>query len=137
MSARLTLLTASLLLSAGSAVAADWPQWRGPNRDGHAPDTGLLKAFPRGGPKLLWTFDKSGLGYSAPAVVGGRVYCLGDDARESVVFAVDLATGKQLWRTPFAAPYEDGHGNGPRCTPTVDGDALYVMSPHGEFACLA
>src|SRR5262249_33248829 len=94
MNPRMSLLTAGLLLSAGLASAADWPQWPGPHRDGHSPETGLMKSFPPGGPKLLWTFDKAGIGYSAPAVVGGKVYCLGDDARESVVFALDLATGK-------------------------------------------
>src|SRR5437660_2819686 len=127
---------AALVIVVHPVGAADWPQWRGPHRDGHSPETGLMKSFPPGGPKLVWTFEKAGVGYSAPAVVGGKVYCLGDDARESVIFALDLATGKQLWRTPFGSTYQENHGGGPRCTPAVDGDALYVMNPKGDFACL-
>ncbi len=121
----------------GAARPADWPQWRGPQRDGRSTETGLLKSFPAGGPKLLWTFDKAGTGFSSPAVVGDRLYSVGDDGSQEFVFALDAATGKQLWRQPFGATFEVDHGGGPRGTPTVDGDALYVLGPLGDLACLA
>ena len=79
---RISLLTAAFALVSLTALAADWPQWRGPNRDGKSADTGLLKAWPKDGPKLLWTFDKAGVGYSGPAVVGDKLYILGADDPE-------------------------------------------------------
>ena len=69
------LLTACLLAPAG--LAADWPQWQGPDRTNVSHETGLLKSWPPGGPKLLWTFDQAGTGYSGPAVVGDRLYTMG------------------------------------------------------------
>jgi outer membrane protein assembly factor BamB len=139
-------LTASLGLLAGLlgiAAAADWPQWRGPDRTGRSADTGLLQRIPAGGPRLVWTFEQAGQGYSAPAVAGGRLYTLGADGRgtEEFVLCLDVATGKEVWRTPLkrlnnrtrvAAPW----GAGPRSTPTVDGDAVYVLGARGDLAGL-
>src|SRR5262245_57392480 len=93
------------ILSAFSAVqssAADWPQWRGAYRDGFSSDTGLARSWPEGGPKLLWTFEETGLGYGQPAVVGDVAYISGGDSHSDgeFVLAIDLNTGKQKWKTP-------------------------------------
>ena len=85
-------------------VIADWPSWRGPDRDGHSPDTGLLKEWPDGGPKLLWTFEKAGTGYSCPAVVGGKIYFTGERDGGAEGICLD-ASGKALWSATIG---EDG-----------------------------
>jgi outer membrane protein assembly factor BamB len=137
MNLRLTAIAAGLFVVAGLAPAADWPQFRGPHRDGISSETGLLKSFPSGGPKLAWTFEQAGIGYSGFAVVGNRLYSMGDEGKEQFVFALDTATGKELWRQAIGSSYSNGYGGGPRCTPTVDGDALYVLGANGDFARLA
>ncbi len=116
--------------------AADWPQWRGPNRDGKSAET-ELPAWPKSGPKLMWTFDQSGLGYSGPAIIGNVLYCLGgEDKKEEFAFAVDVTTGKQIWRSAIGPWFPNGWGGGPRGTPTIDGDSLYAVSGSGELVCL-
>ncbi|HJT77784.1 MAG TPA: PQQ-binding-like beta-propeller repeat protein, partial [Gemmataceae bacterium] len=97
MNARLLLLTPALLLLAGAARADDWPQWRGPDRSGVSRETGLLKTWPKDGPKLLWTFRDAGVGYSSFAVVGNRLFTLGGRGDSDCVFAVDVKTGKEVW----------------------------------------
>src|SRR6476619_3733466 len=80
---------------AGAKTAdADWPQWRGPNRDGISPDTGLLAAWPSGGPKSLWSVNALGHGYGSVSMVGDRIYVQGSRARDSVVFCLDRNDGK-------------------------------------------
>jgi outer membrane protein assembly factor BamB len=118
------------------APADDWPQWQGPDRTNVSKETGLLKNWPPGGPKLLWTFDQCGVGYSGPAVVGDRLYTLGQRGREEYLICLDTATGKEVWAKPVAEPFENDFGSGPRSTPTVDGDAVVVECPHGEVVCL-
>jgi outer membrane protein assembly factor BamB len=125
----------------GLAVAApgDWPQWRGPNRDGVSQETGLLKEWPVGGPKLLWNSRQVnanrgiGTGYSSVSVADGRVFTMGDRPDKCCVFALDAETGKQLWVTPISPR----KGDGPRSTPTVDGNRIYALSRQGELACLS
>ncbi len=143
MSLRYSVIAAGLIAAAGLAPAAEWPQWRGPHRDGVSPETGLMKAFPAGGPKLLWTSRDAGIGYSAVAVVGGTLYGFGStgDEGEEYVFALDAATGKPKWRTPIKniqplPAFHTAWGGGPRCTPTVDGGRLYVLGAQGDLACL-
>jgi outer membrane protein assembly factor BamB len=123
------------------APGLDWPQWRGPNRDGVSQETGLLKTWPKDGPKLLWEFDKTGLGYSSFSVVGDTLYTMGgEDAahgNKEFVLAVDINTGKEKWRADLGTYFNFGNwGGGPRCTPTVDGDRLYVEGANGDLACL-
>ncbi len=80
------------------AGAADWPQWRGPQRDGVSRETGLLQQWPEGGPKLLWQVTDIGLGYSTPAVVGQRLYLLGNEGMDDeFVESLDIKDGKQVW----------------------------------------
>src|SRR6185312_16372686 len=114
----------------------DWPQFRGPNRDNLSRETGLLKSWPQGGPKLLWTSEDAGIGYSGPAIVGDRIYTMGADEQNDFVIALDATSGKKVWSTPIG-PYVKNHfGSGPRGTPTVDGEHLYALSSAGQLACL-
>jgi outer membrane protein assembly factor BamB len=132
------LADAEILEDQPASPPADrpWPQWRGPNRDGLAHDPKLLTKWPQGGLKRLWQAD-GGDGYSSFAVGGGRVFSMvvQPDEREAVVCWRADDTGKELWRYP----YDPGRGyqyGGPRATPTLDGDRLYIVSSTGVLLCL-
>jgi outer membrane protein assembly factor BamB len=126
-----------ILLSFGMvATAADWPQWRGPNRDGKSAETGLLEAWPKGGPRLLWKAQDLGPGYSGPAIAGDRLYIQGQQGGQELVMAYDVHDGRQLWKTPAGRPFNGERGHGPRGTPTVDGARLYALSADGTLVCL-
>lgn len=117
---------------------SDWPQFRGPGRDGICAETGLLKEWPEGGPPLVWKLDGLGRGYSTLSIVGGKFFTMGDrstpaGSESQCVLAYDLATRQELWATAIGPPHRDG---GPRCTPTVDGDRLYVIGTDGDLVCL-
>ncbi len=133
--ARLSLLVTCLVLTA-SLSAADWPQWRGPDRTGISRETGLLTSWPKEGPKLLWKFQDAGGAYSGPSIVGDRLYSCGSDQDREFAFALDVKTGKKLWSSDFSKGYKHGRGDGPRGNPTVDGDHLYVLGGGGTVACL-
>lgn len=128
---------------AATAMAADWPQWRGPNRDGTSAEKGLLTEWPKSGPPLAWKKSATGFGYSAPVVVGERLYIAGaEDKSGAKEFALCLNTkdGEQVWKVtlPYGEKgYRDGsRGNGPRGSPTVDGEQLYVLGARGDLSCL-
>jgi outer membrane protein assembly factor BamB len=125
------------VILAGSPLAeadtANWPGWLGPNRDGKSPDTGLLKQWPEGGPKLLWKVTDLGRGFSNVSVVDGIVYTTGDTSDNLVLFAFDL-DGTLLWKTPVDAPWTRSHP-GSRATPTIDEGNLYLLSGNGVIAC--
>ena len=136
-------LCASALLWAGLAFGAaaekeaapgEWPGWRGPNRDGKSPDTGLLKEWPAEGPKLLWKADDIGKGYSGVAVSGGLVYITGDTDGKLRLFAFDL-DGKEKWHVDVEPAWRGDHP-GARATPTIDGGKLYLETAAGLIACL-
>src|SRR5690606_26739647 len=91
---KLLLPIALLGLAATGLTAADFAQWRGPLRDGHSPETGLLKEWPKAGPKLLWQVQTVGAGYSTPAVVGDRIYLLGNEGAEESVLALAVKDGR-------------------------------------------
>src|SRR5437868_5994254 len=98
-------------------AAFDWPTFRGAARDDVSKETGLLKQWPAGGPKKLWTFDKAGLGYSGFAVAAGHLYTLGIRDAQQTLICLDAATGKEVWATPFgpdAKNYRTAWGEGPR-----------------------
>lgn len=122
-----------------NAQAADWPQWRGPKRDGLSQETGLLKEWPAGGPKLLWQQKDIGEGYSTPAVVGDRIYVMGNRGMEDeFVACLAVKDGKQIWSTRVG---KVGENRGPqypgsRSTPTVDGELLYALGSDGDLVCL-
>ncbi|MCS6777122.1 MAG: PQQ-binding-like beta-propeller repeat protein [Chloroherpetonaceae bacterium] len=136
----LHVTSVALLAIAGMvAQGADWPQWRGENRDGISRETGLLKQWPEGGPKLLWKATGLGEGYATPSVAKGRIYGMGLRGDKEVVWALDAANGKEVWHTPIAdkITLEGAQGGyGPRSTPTVDGDRLYALGVGGLLVCL-
>jgi outer membrane protein assembly factor BamB len=123
-----------LALSAALCRADDWPQFRGPNRDGKSAETGLLKKWPDAGPAMLWSFDELGIGYSSVAVADGLVYTTGMIDNQGFLFAFDLA-GNLKWRQSYG-PEWTGSQKGTRTTPTVDGDRIYVFSGTGVMTCL-
>jgi len=137
-----TLATAALVLMgrAGCGQAADWAQWRGPNRDGHVP---IGERVPTALPTEIeprWRIPV-GEGYSSPVVAGGKsagkvFYSDLQDGME-VVHAVEAATGREVWQTPLDSVFKDDWGQGPRCTPVVDGQRVFAQSCRGELQCLS
>lgn len=125
-----------LLAAQSAAVHADWPQWRGPNRDGVSTETGLLKRWPQDGPPRRWMSEKCGLGYSGPAIVGKRLFTMGAFGDSEVLLAIDVESGDELWATPVGDTLGNNWGDGPRGTPAVDGDFVYAISAKGNIACV-
>jgi outer membrane protein assembly factor BamB len=123
-----------------SASTSDWPQWRGPNRDGISRETGLLKQWPAGGPKLIWQVNDIGDGFSTPAVVGTRIYLMSNRGMENeFVQALSIKDGKPIWTTRVGNvgnPDQDPPYPKARSTPTVDGDFVYALGSDGDLACL-
>jgi outer membrane protein assembly factor BamB len=126
---------AQILEEPASTATADWPQWRGPRRDGISTATGLLVDWPAGGPPVAWRIA-GGSGYSALAVAGGRAFTMWREGDKEVVVCLDAATGKEKWRFPYPCDYGNDQGSGPRSTPTVDGKLLYTVGAKGMFHCL-
>jgi outer membrane protein assembly factor BamB len=121
------------------AYAADWPQWRGPERNGISQETGLLKEWPKEGPPVLWVQKDIGYGYSTPSVVGDRLYLLSNTGMENeFVQALDVKDGKQIWSTRLGkvGPNQMANYAAARSTPTVEGAALYALGSDGDLACL-
>jgi len=135
--ASFTLMVSSSLQAAESdAKSGEWRQWRGPGRENKATDTGLLKSWEAAPPKLLWTTDGLGEGYASVSIAGGRIYTTGNTSDGQAVVALDADGGKVLWiKSLTEEPPKHGH-EGSRCTPTVDGDRLYVITSNGILACL-
>jgi outer membrane protein assembly factor BamB len=136
---RVSLAGLAVLLAASWACADDWPQWRGPNRTGVSAEKGLLQKWPRGGPKLAWTFRQAGSGYGSPAVVGGRVYCMGTRDGTEYVYALN-EDGKELWATKIATVFDfksNRWSRGPNATPTVAGGLVYALGSQGELLCVS
>jgi outer membrane protein assembly factor BamB len=133
----LAAVVAFAAIAAGQGTApAEWFQWRGPNRDGHSAETGLLQAWPKAGPAQVWRAAGVGNGYSSFSTSGGRLYTLGARGSIEYVTALDRATGRKLWEYQNGRRYENDRGDGPRSTPTVDGDRLYVLGGSGDLTCL-
>jgi outer membrane protein assembly factor BamB len=149
-------LTSALLLPLVLSLplsAADWPQWMGPNRDAVWPETGILKTFPKDGPKILWRTEISA-GYAGPAVAEGKVYVADRvlakgamnpadpfDAKTVVksterVLCLDAKTGKEIWKHEYECPYKISYPAGPRCTPTVSDGKVYSLGAMGDLNCL-
>lgn len=123
-------------LSAPSGWADDWPQWRGPNRDGISKETGWKAKWPAGGPKKLWE-GSIGVGLSSFSVSQGSVFTMGNVEDKDIVFCFDAETGKVKWRHEYACTAKDPNGyHGTRCTPTVEGGRVYTLSRNGHFFCL-
>ncbi len=121
-----------------NAVAAtiDWPQWRGNDRNGLSAETGLLKQWPTSGPPVVWSISSLGEGFGSLAVRGDRIYIQGTRGEASVIFCLNRADGKTVWSTALGPKVDEGRGNGPRSTPTLDADRIYVLTENGDLACL-
>ncbi len=127
---------AAVCLAAGTAFADDWPQWRGPHRDGKSAETGLLKEWPASGPALAWKATGLGAGFTTVAVVKGVLYTAGDKGDDSFVLAFSEKDGKPLWSAKLGRAGAPGWGGfaGVRATPTVDGDLLFAIGQFGDIA---
>ena len=138
-----SLLAISLAVAQTATLEGQWPQFRGPLRNGVSPDTGLLTQWPAEGPPLVWETAGAGRGYASLSIAQERIFTLGDapstaaDADE-YVSCFDQATGKQLWLTKLGPAWTSGQPDwqSSRSTPTVDGELLYVITAHGKLACL-
>ena len=123
-----------------AASTSDWPQWRGPQRDGISKESGLLKQWPAEGPKLLWQVNDIGDGYSTPAVVGTRIYLMSNRGMENeFVQALSTQDGKPIWTTRVGNvgnPNQNPPYPKARSTPTVDGNFIYALGSDGDLACL-
>jgi outer membrane protein assembly factor BamB len=127
----------SLLLA--PAGAEDWPQWQGPDRTAISKETGLLQRWPEGGPPLAWKTGGLGGGDSAPAIAAGRIYGMANRGQDEVVWALSEKDGKAIWVSrlgPALNQQTTQSKEGPACTPTVDGDRLYVLGLGGDVSCL-
>ncbi|MBM4069064.1 MAG: polyvinylalcohol dehydrogenase [Planctomycetes bacterium] len=134
----LTSVTTVLLVAASTALALDWPQWRGPDRTNVSKETGLLKTWPKDGPKLAWANKTMGLGFSSPSIVGDRLYMLGSRKDATYLIVLDARSGKEEWSARVGDMFTfDGNtwGDGPRSTPTIDGDRVYVLGGYGDLVC--
>jgi outer membrane protein assembly factor BamB len=112
-------------------LAADWPQFRGPNRDGVSKEKGLLQSWPTDGPPLVWTAKGLGGGYSSVSVAGDRIYTLGDKGNRSHLVALSREDGTVVWSVPIGAT-----GGSLGCTPTVDGDLIFALGQQGDLICV-
>jgi outer membrane protein assembly factor BamB len=133
----LQMALACLTVAVTTLIAADWTGFRGPRRDGISSEKGLLRSWPKDGPKLLWKSESAGQGYAGMAVVGGIVYTMGARGEDEYAIALDN-TGKELWATKIG-PVHDWEANswsrGPNATPTVAGDRVFALSSKGDLLC--
>jgi outer membrane protein assembly factor BamB len=122
-----------VLLVASGVYAADWPQFRGPNRDGLCGEAGLLTQWPEGGPQELWSFDELGHGFASVAIVDGVVYTTGMEDKQGWLYALDLE-GNLKYKVNYGPEWAGSHP-GTHTTPTIDKDRLYLMSGQGRISC--
>jgi len=126
-----------VIVGAAPGIAADWPQFLGPRRDGASAETGLRQTWPAGGPPVVWQ-RPVGEGFSAPAVQGERLILFHRQGDREVVECLDAGTGKERWKFAYATQYEDdfGKGNGPRATPVIAGGRVFTLGADGWLHCL-
>lgn len=126
-----TLLAVAVLFTA--ALGADWPQFRGVNRDGVSNETGLLKSWPESGPKLLWSYEGIGSGWGSAAIVDNQIYVVGDIDKQETLFALD-SNGALKWKTTYSERWKRSFPDA-RTTPTIDGNNIFVNSGQGNVVC--
>jgi outer membrane protein assembly factor BamB len=126
-----------LLTLAVPLRAADWPQFLGPTRDGHSPETGLLRAWPKSGPEKLWE-RKVGSGYAGPAVAGERLILFHRVDNDEVVECLDARTGQARWKHTEPTGYVDDFrfDDGPRGVPVIAGERVFTLGAEGRLTCL-
>src|SRR5690606_19781187 len=123
-------------LFSGVLHAADWPHYRGPDHDGIAPDVDLPAKMPRNALKVAWK-TKTATGFSSLAIVGDRVYTMGNADDQDIVFCLDVRTGNEVWTFKYPAPLDPNlYEGGPNATPTVHEGDVYTLSRQGEVHCL-
>lgn len=134
---RLAGILALVLVAPGTVWPApfDWPQWRGPDRTDVSRESGLLKPWPRSGPKQSWLFRNAGSGYSSFAVAQGKLFTLGTRGQSEILLALDANTGAELWTASVGPVLNNGYGDGPRGTPAVEGDHVWAMGGQGNLIC--
>ena len=131
----LVAITATVL-AAQAPIATDWPQWRGPDRTGLSEETGLMKQWPASGPPRVWSVSNLGAGYGSVSIQADRIFVQSLIGRRSTVASLDRANGQLLWSRALGPGGNNDRGPGPRSTPTVDGDRIYVLTENGDLACL-
>jgi outer membrane protein assembly factor BamB len=114
----------------------DWPQFRGPNRDDVSKETGLLKQWPAGGPTKIWNYTQAGSGYSGFSIVGGKLFTMGTRDNSEILLCLDATKGTEIWTAKLGPMLNNGWGNGPRGTPTVDGDRVYTLGGDGTLVAV-
>ncbi|MDO4586743.1 MAG: PQQ-like beta-propeller repeat protein [Planctomycetia bacterium] len=132
------LMTMFLTISLFSTVsAADWNQWKGPNRDGKSTETGLNTDWSKQLPKLLWTAEGLGNGFSNLSFFNDKMFTMGDFNEKTYIIALNREDAKLLWKTEIGiGGMPGGYGIGPKCTPTTDGNYVYALSQNGVIACV-
>lgn len=129
------ILLGLFVLFVEGSVAADWPQFQGPNRDGISLETGLARTWPEDGPRELWSIEV-GAGYGGPAVVDGALYFLDrEDGERDILRCLSLTSGEERWRYAYDAPGNVGH-TGSRNPPTVDDKYVYSVGMMGDMLCM-
>lgn len=139
----LTTLVLSGVLGTGAALAAepdpsvgtDWPRFRGPQQNGVSLEKGLLRSWPESGPKVLWK-KPIGNGFSTVTTVGDALYTLAVEGESETAYRLREKDGEVIWRVSLGPVFPETFGNGPRSTPTVDGDVVYVLSATGRLHAL-
>lgn len=137
-----SLAVVFLLAASNVGIAADWPTFRGPQRTGVSTETGMLKEWPADGPPLAWKIEGTGRGYATVAIAGNRLYTLGDsikfaEDKDEYLMCFDMGSKELVWKCktgPAWTEFQESWQSS-RSTPTVDGDRVYVLSPHGELVC--
>ena len=130
-----TVCLASILLLAWPS-SGEWPQWRGPARDGISTETGLLTSWPAAGPPLVWKTRGLGEGFSSFSVSDGRLFTQGQRNGTQYVIALDEQTGEKLWEIPNGESFHERRAGGPRGTPTIEGGRVYAVAANGNLTCL-
>jgi outer membrane protein assembly factor BamB len=124
---------------AASPESFDWPQWQGPDRNAISKESGLLQEWPQAGPLLAWKISGLGGGDGTPSIAAGRIFGMSNRGNDEVVWALSETDGKTLWVTRLGPAFQQSwpqSKEGPGCTPTVDGERLYVLGLGGNLACL-
>jgi hypothetical protein len=128
-----------MVLSGSSVLAADWPQWRGPDRSNVSTETGLAKEWPKDGPPLAWKATGLGDGVAPVSVAGGRLFTTGNVGADVVCTARSAKNGKEIWNVKLGpAAKESGVMRWlAQAAPTVDGDCVFAVTANGDYVCLA
>jgi len=133
---KLFLCITGLFLTAGIAADNDWPQWRGPERTGISSETGLMQEWPQSGPSEVWSITGIGSGYGSVSIHADRIYVQGTEDNKSVLYCLNRTDGKKIWTAVLGPGGSNDKGSGPRSSPTIDGNLVYVLTENGDLACI-